>query len=151
MLSVLLLITIGVAITGFVVYKNTNDDAWAITGGVGVFIGIVMLITISVMIGFIGSSRVYDTKIAMYEEENAKIEQSVVVAVEKYLEHEQSIFEDITNENLQTLLVVYPEIKSDTLITKQIEIFITNNDKIRELKEEKISLGTLKFLVYFGG
>ena len=151
MISVLLLITIAIAITGFVVYKNTNDDAWAITGGVGVFIGIVMLITISVMIGFIGSSRVYDTKIAMYEEENAKIEQSVVVAVEKYLEHEQSIFEDITNENLQTLLVVYPEIKSDTLITKQIEIFIMNNDKIRELKEEKISLGTLKFLVYFGG
>lgn len=151
MLSVLLLITIGFAVWGFIAYSNTNDEGWCIMGGFTSFIGGLLLITICIMLGFIASTHRIDLKIAMYEEENTKIEQSVVSAVEKYLEHEQSIFDDISNEDMQTLLVVYPEIKADALITKQIDVFVANNEKIRELKEEKISLGTLKFLVYFGG
>lgn len=150
MLSVLLLIAIGFTIAGFVIYANCCSDNWFGAGVFGTFCSVILLITVCIMLGFIASASRIDMKIAMYEEENTRIEQSVISAVEKYLDHEQSIFEDISNEDLQTLLIVYPEIKADTLITKQIEVFIENNAKIKELKEEKISLGTLRFLVYFG-
>lgn len=150
MLSVLLLIAIGFAIAGFVIYANCRSEEWWGAGMFSTFCSVALLIAVCVMLGFIANASRIDMKIAMYEEENTRIEQSVISAVEKYLDHEQSIFEDISNEDLQTLLIVYPEIKADTLITKQIEVFIENNAKIKELKEEKISLGTLRFLVYFG-
>ena len=38
-----------------------------------------------------------------------------------------------------TVVTLYPDLKSDTLVAKQIETYITNNDKIKALKEEKIN------------
>lgn len=150
MLTLILILCIGGAIAGFVTYSNTQEDGWYGCGVICTLASSVLLVTVCVMLGFICTESRIDNKITMYEEENTRIETSVVVAVEKYLEHEQSIFDDISGQSLQTLLVVYPEIKADQLITKQIEVFIDNNTKIKELKEEKISLGVLRFLVYFG-
>lgn len=149
MLTLILILCIGGAIAGYIAYSNTSSDGWFGCGTICTFCGSLLLVTICIMLGFISSATRIDMKIAMYEEENIRIEASVVNAVEKYLEHEQSIFDDISDD-MQTLLIVYPEIKADTLITKQIEVFIENNTKIKELKEEKISLGVLRFLVYFG-
>lgn len=151
MLTLILILLIGGAIAGYVAYSNTNSDSWFGCGTICTSVGSLLFLAVVIMLGFICTESRIDNKIAMYEEENTSIETSVVVAVEKYLEHEQVIFDDIKGENLQTLLVVYPEIKADQLITKQIELFIDNNTKIKELKEEKISLGVLRFLVYFGG
>lgn len=150
MLTLLLVLCIGGAIAGFIAYSNTTEDGWCGCGAICVLASSILLVTVCIMIGFICTESRIDNTITMYEEENTRIETSIIDAVEKYLEHEQSIFDDISGQSLQTLLVVYPEIKADQLITKQIEVFIENNTKIKELKEEKISLGVLRFLVYFG-
>ena len=56
-------------------------------------------------------------------------------------------FKDKDGINLVSLI---PTLKSDTLVQKQIEVYVANNDKIKELKEEKIDLSKSKWKLYFG-
>ena len=49
------------------------------------------------------------------------------------------------------LVTLYPELKADTLVAKQIEIYTNNNQKIKELKEQKLYGKVYKWWLYFGG
>lgn len=95
-------------------------------------------------------SRDLEPRIALYEEQNAKIEEEVNTAVSTYMQHENEVFTNVTQDSYITLVSLYPELKSDELIGKQIEVYLDNNEKIRELKEEKIKLQRAKFWLYFG-
>lgn len=50
-----------------------------------------------------------------------------------------------------TLITLYPELKSDKLVQKQINIYVDNNKKIKILKEKQINGKVLKWWLYFGG
>lgn len=78
-------------------------------------------------------------KIALYEEENTKIETQIATVVYQYQQFELNIITECTPESAMTLVSLYPDLKSDILVTKQVETYIKNNDKIKELKEEKIN------------
>ena len=87
----------------------------------------------------------------MYQEENKKIEQDIDRIVQEYLEHEQDTFSGLKPEDSSiTLITLFPELKSDSLVQKQLEIYTKNNAQIKELKEEKINLSTTKWILYFG-
>ena len=92
-----------------------------------------------------------DERIAMYEEENAKIEEQIAVVVKQYQDYESEIFAECTPESAITLVSLYPELKADTLVQTQIDIYIKNNTAIRELREEQINGRVLKWWLYFGG
>ena len=95
-------------------------------------------------------ARDVDDRIAMYEEQNAEIESQVETAVKLYMSHEDEVFDSASPESYITLVSLYPELKSDALIQKQIELYTDNNEKICELKEEKITAQRSKFWLYFG-
>lgn len=44
-----------------------------------------------------------------------------------------------------------PELNSSQLISKQIEILESNNEKIKELKDKVARLSASKWWLYFGG
>jgi hypothetical protein len=92
---------------------------------------------ILIIMAFLWSPNI-DEKIALYEEENIKIETQIAAVVNEYQEFEYSIITECKPESAMTLVTLYPDLKSDTLVTKQIETYIANNDKIKQLKEEKI-------------
>lgn len=154
MLIVLLVICIGIFVSGFLVYflADCGEDN-PLTYVCSVFGGIAMLVCIGVVIAglvHISQDRVIGQKIEMYQEENVNIETNITNAVEKYLEHEFDIYDSLQGENIEVLLVAYPQIKSDALVEKQLEIFVSNNDKIRKLKEEKLDIKVWCWWVYFG-
>ena len=91
-----------------------------------------------VIMAFVWSPNI-DEKIALYEEENIKIETQIAAVVNEYQEFEHSIITECKPESAMTLVTLYPDLKSDTLVAKQIETYIANNDKIKQLKEEKIN------------
>ena len=67
------------------------------------------------------------------------------------MEHEKDIFSNLkTEESAITLITMYPELKSDALVEKQLETYLKNNNKIKKLKEEKIEIEKKKFILYFG-
>ena len=87
--------------------------------------------------------------ITMYEMENEKIESSVSELIEKYMNYESDIFNDMENKSDMILVSLYPDLKSDELVKQQIEIYNENNAEIKELKEKLNNLETMKKIVFF--
>lgn len=150
MILIGLIIGIIFTLCGFRFYHKTDNDAWVfliilgVTAALGSIAGGLSLAQPLV------DARDVDERIAMYEEQNAEIESQVETAVKLYMSHEDEVFESASPEDYITLVSLYPDLKSDTLMQKQIEVYVENNKKICELKEEKITAQRSKFWLYFG-
>lgn len=91
-----------------------------------------------------------DDQIALYEEENAEIEQEISAIVESYKEYESETFKEIS-ESMDPLVIysVYPDLKSNKLFEDQINLYCSNNDEIKALKSKKINLRELGWWIHF--
>lgn len=151
MFTLLFVIFLILTIIFAIISYNTGDEVWS---GLGVFTLIVTGI-LTICIGFnlcdIVSGRTLPEKIAMYEEENKKIEEDIAIMVKEYMQYEGDTFKDVTSESAITLVNLYPELKSSELVTQQISIHTENSKKIKELKESLIEAKNAKYLLYFGG
>ena len=78
------------------------------------------------------SGSIVDKKIAMYEEENIKIENQIDTIVKEYQKYEVEVYDTMT------AAMLFPELTSNTLAQKQIEIYVNNNQQIKALKAEKL-------------
>jgi hypothetical protein len=112
---------------------------------------IASVITIVWLCTTVSKLSVIDAKIEMYETENATIETQIAETVSQYQNYEKETFTELAPESAVTLVALYPELKSDTLVQKQIEVYLENNSKIKELKETKISGKVYRWWLYFGG
>ena len=144
----ILLFVIAVALIVAAVLWEDLVECFGVLGGL---IGFIALIGIFVNIGYLVHGRTLDDKIAMYESENAAIEQSVDVLVKDYYKHESDTYSSLKPENAVLFASAYPELQSNELATKQLEIYVDNNNKIKELKEDQINLSRNRFWLYFGG
>lgn len=154
MLIIILLLGIVLIVSGVLIFKFSELEYDNGFGWVCSVVGVIWCICVFALfitgICNLVESRIIDAKIEMYVEENTNIETNVTTAVEKYLEHEFNVFDSLQGEDIQTLLVVYPEINSNELVKRQVEIFVENNNKIKELKEQKLNIEVWKWWVYFG-
>ena len=143
----ILLLIIGIGLTCCIFMDNDTGEVFS---GFGSLISVVALIGIIINIGILINGRTFDDKIAMYEQENVAIEQSVDVLVKDYYKHESDTYSSLKPENAVLFASAYPELQSNELATKQLEIYVDNNNKIKELKEDQINLSRNRFWLYFG-
>ena len=143
----ILLLIIGIGLTCRIFMDNDTGEVFS---GFGSLISVVALIGIIINIGILINGRTFYDKIAMYEQENAAIEQSVDVLVKDYYKHESDTYSSLKPENAVLFASAYPELQSNELATKQLEIYVDNNNKIKELKEDQINLSRNRFWLYFG-
>ena len=143
----ILLFVIAVVLIVLAVLNEDLAEGFGILGGL---IGFIALIGIFVNIGLLVRGRTLDDKIAMYEQENAAIEQSVDVLVKDYYKHESDTYSSLKPENAVLFASAYPQLQSNELATKQLEIYVDNNNKIKELKDDQINLSKNRFWLYFG-
>lgn len=94
-----------------------------------------------------------DDKIEMYTEQNQQIENQLEIAIEKYEGYEKNTYKDLkTNTEKADIVMLaqtFPELKSSKIVQKQADIYISNNYKIKSLKEEKINAKTCMFFICF--
>lgn len=129
---------------------NTHDFFTAMSWVFGILV-LLLVIAICCLSTIVATESTIDSKIEMYQEENTNIEQDIDKIVKEYLEHEHDTFADLkTEESSITLVTLFPELKSDTLVQQQLEIYVDNNAKIKSLKEEKIDIAKIKWILYFG-
>ena len=155
MILVLLAICIALAVFGGLLCEKAESEA----GGVGSCIvcciggfgGMASLVASVIMFCMVTTDAKLDNRIAMYTEENAVIEQQIAECVERYQEYEQGVFEKVSPTDAVAFVTLYPELKSDTLVQAQIETYVENNNKIKQLKEKKIDASVRKWWLYFGG
>lgn len=157
MTIVILLLSIGfVFISSFLEKKNEENNTdncvsivvSGVVGGIGLVSSLVAVIALSVTISQLGT---IDETIEMYQLENTKIENCIAECVQEYQKHEMEIVSEVSPDNAVTMIALYPELKSDELVKKQIDIYIKNNEKIKELKEDKINGNIYRWWLYFGG
>lgn len=151
MLLAILVLFIGLTIL-FLILDNKvySCDYYDALSGISGAMSIVVAIIYFVLILLAMDDWNVNKKIEMYQEENAIIEQQINDLVTNYMEYEQDTFKDFKSESSITLVSLYPELKSDELVQAQIDTYIENNNKIKELKEAAIDLSVLKWWLYFG-
>lgn len=134
--------------------QHIYDDAWI---GVGFFFAIIFGIILIIDI-CVASSACYDIKkssyipekIEMYQLENKNIESDMDELVKQYMTYEKETFKSSKSTSSITLVSLYPELKSDKLVSKQLEVYVHNNNKIKKLKESYIDAKVARWWVYFG-
>lgn len=115
------------------------------------FVGSGIALVITILLGTsVSGLRVIDDKIAMYQAENVAIEAQVDALVQNYMEHEASVFDNAKAKSPIVLAQMYPELRSDELVAAQLDIYVANNEKIKELKLAEIEGSIDRWWLYFG-
>ena len=146
MLTLIFIISI---ITILILYNASDNDICTI---IMFIIGFISFIIFTVLLVAICSYPYnIDKKIAMYQEENTLIEEKVKNTVMAYMDYEQETYDNLVkNADLETLLITYPELNSNELVKSQIDTYVQNNNKLKELKEKQIDKSTMDWWLYFG-
>jgi len=150
MIIVLTVLCILAVIVANISYYNDHEVINFISLLGAVLIGIVDFVCILVMAGFMINGITASDKIKMYQAENKQIENQIGELVKGYMDYESETYKSFKNENSVTMINLYPELKSNELVQKQMNIYLTNNAKIKELKEIEIDTKIGKWLLYFG-
>ena len=140
-------------IGGFILDEKTGVDSDLCFGisGIGMVVGFFALLGLIIVGVNVKSLSVIDDRIVMYEEENTRIEQQIADVVEQYQKYETDIFREVAPESAVTMVSLYPELKSDSLVQAQIEVYTENNKTIRDLKDKQIKGNVYRWWLYFGG
>lgn len=152
---ILVILTLGILmlVGGTILYWKLDGDGDAIGTSLQIIGGVIFMIStiisIILLVSVIDRTGI-DKKIAMYEDENTKIEQQIADIVTRYQEYEAGIFTEVAPESAMTLIAFYPELKSDTLVQSQIKVYVDNNKQIKELKSMAINASILRWWLYFG-
>lgn len=152
MLIVITLVLLVLAILFVVLAKDDPYACWDF--GAGLFcVGFVISVLAMFWTGYHihRCKYVIPTQIAMYEEENARIEEKVRDTVNKYMEYEGGVIMEIAPEDdAMSLISLYPDLKTDQLISEEISVYIANNNQIKELRAEQTEQTAYKWWLYFG-
>ena len=151
MILVILVISLIVGIGAMILYNQDYNEAFLPIGVFGIFAAVASVITIVILGIEVKGLSVIDDRIAMYQEENSKIETQIAEVVKQYQEYETDIFADANPDSAIMLVSLYQELKSDSLVNSQIEVYVSNNQKIKELREEEIAGSVKRWWLYFGG
>ena len=129
------------------VYEHEMINFLSLLGAVA--IGVTEVTIIAVIIAFMTNGITASEKIKMYQTENKKIENQIGELVKGYMDYESKTYKNFKNESSITMVNLYPDLKSNELVQKQMNIYLTNNDKIKELNEKEIDTKIGKWLLYF--
>lgn len=114
-------------------------------------LGLIIIFMLFVcLLGVVSSGSIIDSKIELYQSQNTEIESKIQATVASYLAHERQTYKDLRPDNAITIALGYPELHSNELVKKQIEVYEDNNKKILGLKEEKLNQSIYKWWLYFG-
>lgn len=113
----------------------------------GFFIALIAFISI---LSIVLTEPTIDSKIELYQTQNTEIESKIQATVVSYLAHERQTYKDLKPDNAIAVVSAYPELHSNELVKKQIEVYEDNNKKILGLKEEKLNQSIYKWWLYFG-
>lgn len=152
MIIVIFLVCVAVILLGAWLYNGFNCEvAGGITMACGILGSIISFIAAIGLLVTVSGLTSIQPKIEMYQTENANIENQIAECVREYQKYETEIFTEVAPDSAITLVSLYPELKSDELVKKQIEVYLANNQKIKELKEQDIMGDVYRWWTYFGG
>ena len=152
MITLILILILAIAIISVVVDNKSRygNDKAELVFMASVFCLIIFLIPLIALLMSVSNGSTIDSKIELYQSQNTEIESKVQATVVSYLAHEKQTYKDLKPDNAIAVVSAYPELHSNELVKKQIEVYEDNNKKILGLKEEKLNQSVYKWWLYFG-
>lgn len=152
MITLILILILAIAIISVVVDNKSRygNDKAELVFMASVFCLIIFLIPLIALLMSVSNGSTIDSKIELYQSQNTEIESKVQATVASYLAHEKQTYKDLKPDNAIAVVSAYPELHSNELVKKQIEVYEDNNKKILGLKEEKLNQSVYRWWLYFG-
>lgn len=151
---IILMIAIGILLVAVGIIIDIKTDSLEMgvmisaIGGAHAILWILPCIFVGIAIS---GGTTLEEKISLMEAENSNIDTQICEIVEGYKDFEKSTLEGVSNKSANVLIQFYPELKSDELVAKQMDIYMDNKSNIVSLKKELIDQRPLKWWLYFGG
>lgn len=122
MIIVVFLVCVGILILGGWLSYCDCEISGGIAVTCGIIGGIISFIAMIVLLIETSYLATIDKRIEMYQEENSRIETQIAECVTQYQQYESGIFVETAPDSAITLVALYPELKADQLVSKQIEV-----------------------------
>ena len=151
MILVIFLVALAFLVWGIHLSKDYDTDSLGIAMSTisGIALAILFIGCLA-LIHDVKTINIIDDKIAIYQVENETIENDIAGIVYDYMKYEKEIFSETSDRSAIELVSLYPELKADTLVQRQMEIYLANNDKIKSLKEQQLNGPVYRWWLYFG-
>lgn len=147
----ILLTGIFIALLGLSIIFIKDTDLSAMCSAICSVLTVIGIVVMLIVGGKLVAGQTIQDKITMYEAENAEIDSQICEIVEGYKSYEKETFENISNKSANVLVELYPDLKSNELVSKQMEIYMDNKNKVVSLQEDLINQRPLRWWLYFGG
>jgi hypothetical protein len=144
MLYILLAIGLILIILGI----TADEDALT---GLGVAIFIVFLFVTVIVTGIYNYDKsTINSRLAILEEQNQVVLSQIEPLVQHALDYESNTYKDfkLDANKLVAFTQLYPDLKANAFLNKQIDIILANQAEIKQLKFDKASLNAYHFWLW---
>lgn len=149
MLYILLVIGIAFIIWGGIQNDSYNDGEGLIM--LGSVIGVPSLIALLIVVGIYNyDSSTINSRLTVLEEQNTTVLTQVEPLVQKALDYESSTYKDLKLDVNKLIIFaqMYPELKANDFLNRQIDIILANQQEIKQLKLDKATLNAYHFWLW---
>lgn len=144
----MLYILIALGLILFILGIFINVDALGCIG-MGMF---VVFLSISLLVGggYNYESTTIDSRLAVLEEQNQVILNQIEPLVQQALNYESNTYKDLKLDAAKVIAFtqLYPDLKANEFLNKQIDVILTNQKEIKQLKLDKASLNAYHFWLW---
>ena len=132
--------------------KETSHGGFDVTDwivAVSIVVYAVSMVTAMVLaiIAIPNSKAATMMQVAVFEEENKKIEQRLSKTVDKYTEMES--LPSMNSDDVISIVGLYPELYSNEFVQQQTNAYAQNSEKVLELKEAYAKNKSVRWWLYF--
>ena len=151
MLVVFFVICLVCVSLGIIIWiKKPYSDAGSTVFAISLVVLVVVIICCLFNVNKIVKANTLEQKITVYQEEMTNIENSINPVVQNYLDHEKETYTALTPDNAVIFASIYPELSSNEIVQKQLNIYNEYLISIKNLKLEIAEISTAKWWLYFG-
>lgn len=130
--------------------KKPYSDVGSTVFAISLVVLVVVIICCLFNVNKIVKANTLEQKITVYQEEMTNIENSINPVVQNYLDHEKETYTALTPDNAVIFASIYPELSSNEIVQKQLNIYNEYLISIKNLKLEIAEISTAKWWLYFG-
>ena len=144
MLYILLVIGLILLIIGVTRYEE-------ILASLGVVIFVVFLCVTAIVVGVYNYDKsTIDNRLTILEEQNQIVLAQIEPLVQHALEYESNTYKDfkLDANKLIAFTQLYPDLKANSFLNRQIDIILANQVEIKQLKLDKASLNAYHFWLW---
>lgn len=131
-------------------FKKSYSDAGPTVFAISLVMLVVVIICCLFNVNKIVKANTLEQKIVVYQEEMTNIENNINPVVQNYLDHEKETYTALTPDNAVIFASIYPELSSNEIVQKQLNIYNEYLISIKNLKLEIAEISTAKWWLYFG-